>query len=89
MVLKSVTGSSGRTRIISWEVISSGGMSFQGLSLGARLSLLMPAIIVVISLFIRTTVSLLSGFKGGLVDSLLMRLADMKSSFPGLLLTQA
>ena len=49
----------------------------------------MPAIIVVISLTIGTTVSLLSGFKGGLVDSLLMRLADMKSSFPGLLLTQA
>lgn len=57
--------------------------------MGARLSLLMPAIIVVISLFIGTTVSLLPGFKGGLVDGLLMRLADMKSSFPGLLLTQA
>jgi ABC-type dipeptide/oligopeptide/nickel transport system permease subunit len=33
MVLKSARGSSGRTRIISWELISSGGMSFQGLSL--------------------------------------------------------
>ena len=49
----------------------------------------MPAIIVVISLTIGTTVGLLSGFKGGLVDSLLMRVVDIKSSFPGLLLTQA
>ena len=56
---------------------------------GARLSLLMPAIIVVISLSIGTTVGLLSGFKGGLVDSLLMRVVDIKSSFPGLLLTLA
>jgi len=56
---------------------------------GARLSLLMPAIIVVISLTIGTTVGLLSGFKGGLVDSLLMRVVDIKSSFPGLLLTLA
>lgn len=31
--------------------------------------------------------ALLSGFKGGLVDSLLMRVVDIKSSFPGLLLT--
>ena len=49
----------------------------------------MPAIIVVISLTIGTTVGLLSGFKGGLVDSLLMRVVDIKSSFPGLLLTLA
>lgn len=56
---------------------------------GARLSLLMPAIIVVISLTIGTTMGLLSGFKGGLVDSLLMRVVDIKSSFPGLLLTLA
>lgn len=56
---------------------------------GARLSLLMPAIIVVNSLAIGTTVGLLSGFKGGLVDSLLMRVVDIKSSFPGLLLTLA
>lgn len=56
---------------------------------GARLSLLMPAIIVVISLSIGTAVGLLSGFKGGIVDSLLMRIVDIKSSFPGLLLTLA
>jgi len=56
---------------------------------GARLSLLMPAIIVAISLTVGTTVGLLSGFKGGLVDSLLMRVVDIKSSFPGLLLTLA
>jgi peptide/nickel transport system permease protein len=56
---------------------------------GARLSLLLPAIIVVLSLSIGTTVGLLSGFKGGLVDSLLMRVVDIKSSFPGLLLTLA
>jgi peptide/nickel transport system permease protein len=56
---------------------------------GARLSLLMPAIIVVITLTIGTTVGLTSGFKGGLVDSLLMRVVDIKSSFPGLLLTLA
>lgn len=56
---------------------------------GARLSLLMPAIIVVISLSIGTTVGLTSGFKGGVVDSLLMRIVDIKSSFPGLLLTLA
>lgn len=56
---------------------------------GARLSLLMPTIIVAISLTIGTTVGLLSGFKGGIVDSLLMRVVDIKSSFPGLLLTLA
>ncbi|OPX77539.1 MAG: nickel transporter permease NikC [Methanosaeta sp. PtaB.Bin039] len=56
---------------------------------GARLSLLMPSIIVITTLTVGTTVGLVSGFKGGLVDSLLMRLVDIKSSFPGLLLTLA
>lgn len=56
---------------------------------GARLSLLMPAIAVLVTLTIGVIVGTTSGFFGGKVDNVLMRIVDVLSTFPSLLLTLA
>jgi peptide/nickel transport system permease protein len=56
---------------------------------GARISLTVGIISVGIAASIGTSVGLVSGFYGGLIDSLLMRLIDVMLAFPGILLALA
>ena len=52
---------------------------------GARISLLVGVISVILSMLIGVSLGLLAGFKGGWVDTLLMRLCDVMLSFPAIL----
>lgn len=56
---------------------------------GARISLLVGGATVTLSLAIGLAVGSLSGFFGGWVDQLLMRLVDILMAFPGILLAIA
>ncbi len=56
---------------------------------GARISLMVGAVAVVISGFLGTTLGLLSGFYGNKVDTFIMRLADIQLAFPFILLALA
>ena len=56
---------------------------------GGRISLLVGATTVVISLAIGLTIGSLSGYFGGWADQLLMRLVDILMAFPGILLAIA
>ncbi len=53
---------------------------------GSRLSLLVGVSVVVIAGAVGTTVGLVSGYFGGRVDGLIMRVVDTQGAFPGLLL---
>lgn len=52
---------------------------------GARISLVVGLASVLISVVVGVALGLLAGFKGGWVDSLLMRLCDVMLSFPAIL----
>lgn len=52
---------------------------------GARISLVVGFASVVLSVLIGVTLGLISGFRGGWVDSALMRLCDVMLSFPAIL----
>ena len=52
---------------------------------GARISLLVGVASVILSMLIGVSLGLLAGFKGGWVDTLLMRLCDVMLSFPAIL----
>lgn len=56
------------------------------LILGARVSLLVGFGVVIIAGTIGTLLGLLAGYKGGWVDTALMRLVDAQLAFPGLVL---
>ena len=53
---------------------------------GARVSLLVGAVVVLVAGVFGVTVGLVAGYKGGKVNSVLMRLVDTQLAFPGLLL---
>jgi peptide/nickel transport system permease protein len=53
---------------------------------GARISLVVGAVSVVLSMIIGVSLGLLAGFKGGWVDGFLMRLCDVVLSFPAILI---
>ncbi len=53
---------------------------------GGRVSLLVGVLAVVTSIVIGVTVGMMSGYFGGLVDSLLMRLVDVFSSIPWIIM---
>lgn len=53
---------------------------------GARASLLVGLSSTVVAVVIGTVIGLIAGYKGGLLDDLLMRLADVQLSFPFFLL---
>ena len=53
---------------------------------GARLSLLIGAVVVALSLSVGTLLGLVAAFAGGLVDTAIMRLMDVLLVFPSLLL---
>jgi len=53
---------------------------------GSRISLLVGGSVVVVAMAIGTTVGVISGYLGGRVDAVLMRIVDTQGAFPGLLL---
>ncbi len=55
------------------------------LMFGARISLMVGLASVLLSVVVGVTLGLLAGFRGGWVDSLLMRLCDVMLSFPAIL----
>jgi peptide/nickel transport system permease protein len=56
---------------------------------GARLSLVVGLVVVVMSGLLGTTVGVVAGFVGGRVDDLLMRVTDIFFAFPSLILAMA
>jgi peptide/nickel transport system permease protein len=52
---------------------------------GMRISLLVGACAVLFAVFVGIAVGLLSGYAGGLLDALLMRVADVQLTFPAIL----
>jgi peptide/nickel transport system permease protein len=52
---------------------------------GARISLLVGLVSVMLSAFIGVSLGLISGFVGGAIDSLIMRVCDVMLSFPAIL----
>lgn len=52
---------------------------------GARISLVVGAVSVVLSMIIGVALGLLAGFRGGWIDTVLMRLCDVMLSFPPIL----
>ena len=56
---------------------------------GTRYSLFMTLVLVAVVFVLGTTLGLIAGHFGGLVDTLIMRLADMMVSFPGIILAIA
>lgn len=57
-----------------------------GIVYGIRISLLVGVTAMLISLCIGTTLGIIAGYKGGWIDSLIMRIADIQLSFPGMLI---
>lgn len=64
----------------------SGRDMFARLLFGARTTLLSAFAVIIISVFIGVPVGLVSGYFGGIVDKILMRISDVILSFPCLLL---
>ena len=62
---------------------------FSRLLYGARISLLVGLAVILTSAAVGTGVGLLSGYYGGWLDVLIMRLVDILLAFPGLLLAIA
>ncbi len=60
---------------------------FSRIVYGARISMLIGAVSVGIALIIGTTVGLVAGYVGGIVDTVFMRIIDIMLSFPYVLLT--
>jgi peptide/nickel transport system permease protein len=52
---------------------------------GARISLVVGVVSVILSMLIGVSLGLLAGFRGGWIDTLLMRLCDVMLSFPAIL----
>lgn len=53
---------------------------------GSRISLLVGASVVIVSMTFGTVVGVTSGYFGGRIDGVLMRIVDTQGAFPGLLL---
>jgi peptide/nickel transport system permease protein len=52
---------------------------------GARLSLLGPAVVIVVATVLGTTLAILAAWTGGIVESLVVRLLDLLFAFPSLI----
>jgi peptide/nickel transport system permease protein len=53
---------------------------------GARLSLLVGVLAVALALLLGVTLGLVAGWRGGLTETIIMRVADVKLSFPAILI---
>ncbi|WP_028957439.1 ABC transporter permease [Sulfitobacter sp. 20_GPM-1509m] len=53
---------------------------------GLRISLIIGVLSVALSLLVGVTLGLVSGYLGGIVDTLIMRVADVQLSFPAILI---
>jgi peptide/nickel transport system permease protein len=53
---------------------------------GARISLLVGFASVILAMLVGVTLGLISGYSGGLVDTVIMRIADVQLSFPAILI---
>ena len=62
---------------------------FYGLMWGARISMAFAIQVVGISLVIGTIFGLVSGYKGGVIDEIMMRITDIFLSIPSLILVMA
>src|SRR5262249_20912745 len=62
---------------------------FSRLVYGARISLYSGSLVVSVSMLLGTTIGLVAGYAGGLVDGFLMRCMDALLAFPGLILALA
>ena len=60
---------------------------FSGVIYGARTSLLVGLSVAVLALLFGTSIGLISGFAGGWVDDLLMRITELFQILPALLLS--
>jgi peptide/nickel transport system permease protein len=56
---------------------------------GTRTSLVMTLAVVAVIFFVGSALGILAGYFGGMVDEIIMRVADMMISFPGLVLAIA
>ncbi|WP_323085041.1 dipeptide ABC transporter permease DppC [Providencia alcalifaciens] len=74
----------------SWEFILGtddvGRDLLSRLMYGARLSLLVGCLVVVLSLIMGVTIGVVAGYFGGVVDALIMRVVDIMLALPSLLL---
>lgn len=74
----------------SWEFILGtddvGRDLLSRLMYGARLSLLVGCLVVVLSLIMGVTIGVIAGYFGGVVDAIIMRLVDIMLALPSLLL---
>lgn len=68
---------------------ANGGDIFSRLIYGARISLVIGMIVVTVSGLVGILLGLISGYYGGWIDLVLMRLVDILLAFPGLLLAIA
>jgi len=59
---------------------------FSRILYGARLSLGIAVLVTGIRLILGTTIGLIAGYAGGLIDEALMRLVDIQLAFPGIIL---
>jgi peptide/nickel transport system permease protein len=57
-----------------------------GIMYGARISLIVGASSIIFAAFVGISIGLLAGYRGGIVDTLLMRIADVQLSFPAILI---
>ena len=64
---------------------SQGRDIFSAILYGARISLLVGFAAVAFAAILGITLGLIAGYKGGLVDTIIMRIADVQLSFPAIL----
>ena len=62
---------------------------FSRIIYGTRTSLTMTLCVVLVIFIVGTTLGVLAGFLGGVIDEIIMRFSDMMISFPGLVLAIA
>ena len=62
---------------------------FSRVVFGSRLSMPLAALLVAVALMIGTTLGAVAGYFGGIVDAIIMRIADLVFAFPGIILALA